>query len=59
MEREEICCFCGRVDRASQLGVWFVNSERHSVHTDCWLAAYRPDADRSPALARAPAGAAR
>jgi hypothetical protein len=52
MEQEEICCFCERVDRASQLAVWFVERERRSVHTDCWVAAYLRARERSTARGR-------
>lgn len=45
MEHTETCVICGRLDVPSNLSVWFVKSERRTVHVDCWIAA-ASDKDR-------------
>jgi hypothetical protein len=47
MERLEICSLCGLNDSPSALAVWFVSSERRAVHTECWIAAYCAERERT------------
>ena len=36
----ETCCICGNADSVRNLGLWFVNSERRTVHVTCWITAH-------------------
>lgn len=38
MDTTEMCSVCGTVGALGELAAWFVNSERRTVHTDCWIA---------------------
>ena len=41
MEQTETCFICRASDDASNLCVWFVNSQRRTVHIACWIATYQ------------------
>jgi hypothetical protein len=45
MKSLELCCFCGKSDREARIIPWFVQTERLSMHMDCYLSAYGADVD--------------
>jgi hypothetical protein len=48
MAREEVCYFCGESERKASIVPWFVQTERRTVHMNCFLAAYGNDVDATP-----------
>jgi hypothetical protein len=42
MEQIETCFICGKSDSVRNLGLWFVNTERRTVHVECWVTAHEP-----------------
>ena len=41
MDQAETCYFCENAGRNGELAAWFVGSELHLIHTQCWVVAYR------------------
>jgi hypothetical protein len=38
----ETCFFCGEPGVvAHNLTVWYIETERRTIHTECWIAAFR------------------
>jgi hypothetical protein len=46
METAHTCALCCATDSPMHLTGWFVNGLRLTVHTECWIAAYREERHR-------------